>query len=74
MTTIETPRPDLAAVKARQQQAWASGDYAAVAARIVLIAERPSPTPPTYGPVRQCLTWPPAAATPRWRPPAAAVR
>jgi SAM-dependent methyltransferase len=40
MTTIDIPRPDLAAVKARQQQAWASGDYAAVAARIVLIAER----------------------------------
>src|ERR687897_1256883 len=30
---------DLAAVKQRQQQAWASGDFAVVAARIVLVAE-----------------------------------
>jgi 2-polyprenyl-3-methyl-5-hydroxy-6-metoxy-1,4-benzoquinol methylase len=34
------PQPDLAAVKARQQQTWASADYGAVAARIVLMAER----------------------------------
>jgi SAM-dependent methyltransferase len=40
MTTTETAAPDLEAVKRRQQQAWVSGDYAAVAARIVLIAER----------------------------------
>jgi SAM-dependent methyltransferase len=31
--------PDLAAIKQRQQQAWASGDFAVVAARIVLVAE-----------------------------------
>ena len=35
-----TPQPDLAAVKQRQQQAWASGDYHAVAARIMVVAER----------------------------------
>ena len=35
--TIATP--DLAAVKERQQQAWASGDFAVVASRIVLVAE-----------------------------------
>ena len=40
MTTTETSRPDLAAVKQRQQQTWASGDNSAVAARIALIAER----------------------------------
>jgi SAM-dependent methyltransferase len=40
MTTIQTEAPDLAAVKRRQQQAWSSGDYAAVGARITLIAER----------------------------------
>jgi len=34
------PQPDLAAVKARQQQTWASADYGAVAARIALMAER----------------------------------
>jgi ubiquinone/menaquinone biosynthesis C-methylase UbiE len=35
-----TPTPDLAAVKQRQQQAWASGDYHAVAALIHVVAER----------------------------------
>ena len=40
MTTTQTPTPDLAAVKARQQVAWTSGDYHAVAAQIVPIAER----------------------------------
>jgi SAM-dependent methyltransferase len=40
MTTTDTPRPDLAALKGRQQQTWASGDYAAVATRIQPIAER----------------------------------
>lgn len=40
MTTSEMAAPDLEAVKRRQQQAWVSGDYAAVASRIVLIAER----------------------------------
>jgi SAM-dependent methyltransferase len=38
--TLEAPKPDLAAVKQRQQQAWASGDFAVVAARIVLVAEQ----------------------------------
>ncbi len=33
------PTPDLAAVKQRQQQAWASGDFHVVASRIVLVAE-----------------------------------
>jgi ubiquinone/menaquinone biosynthesis C-methylase UbiE len=40
MTMTESIAPDLAAVKDRQQQAWASGDYAAVAARIQSIAEQ----------------------------------
>ena len=39
MTSIDTTAPDLAAVKQRQQAAWASGDFAVVAARIVLVAE-----------------------------------
>ena len=34
-----TPKPDLLAVKQRQQ-AWASGDYHAVAAKIAVVAER----------------------------------
>lgn len=37
--TIEQAGPDLGAVKQRQQQTWASGDFAVVAARIQLVAE-----------------------------------
>ncbi len=37
--TLGTTTPDLGAIKVRQQQAWASGDFAVVAARIVLVAE-----------------------------------
>jgi len=38
-STLNTPTTDLAALKQRQQQTWASGDYSAIAARIVLVAE-----------------------------------
>jgi ubiquinone/menaquinone biosynthesis C-methylase UbiE len=38
--TLEPTTPDFATIKQRQQQAWASGDFAAVAARIVLVAEQ----------------------------------
>jgi SAM-dependent methyltransferase len=40
--TLDAPTqaPDLAAVKQRQQQAWGSGDYHAVAAKIVVVADR----------------------------------
>jgi len=37
--TVEPTAPDFEAIKARQQQAWASGDFHAVAARIMLVAE-----------------------------------
>jgi len=37
---VEATKPDLGAIKQRQQQTWASGDFAVVAARIVLVAER----------------------------------
>ena len=37
--TLEPTMPDFGAIKERQQQAWASGDFHAVAARIVLVAE-----------------------------------
>jgi ubiquinone/menaquinone biosynthesis C-methylase UbiE len=37
MTTATTP--NLAAIKARQQVTWASGDFAVVAARIVIVSE-----------------------------------
>jgi SAM-dependent methyltransferase len=36
---LDAPTPDLGAVKQRQQAAWASGDFAVVASRIVLVAE-----------------------------------
>src|SRR5881628_1501596 len=37
-TTASTP--DLSLVKTRQQQTWASGDYAVVASRIVPVSEQ----------------------------------
>src|SRR3954452_15712463 len=38
-STLDTAAPDFEAIKQRQQQAWASGDFAVVASRIVLAAE-----------------------------------
>jgi ubiquinone/menaquinone biosynthesis C-methylase UbiE len=38
--TAVAATPDLGAIKQRQRQAWASGDFAVVAGRIVLVAER----------------------------------
>ena len=38
--TLAATTTDLAAVKQRQQQTWASGDFAVVASRIVLVAEQ----------------------------------
>ena len=40
MSTTEIVTPDFEAVKKRQQVAWSSGDFAVVAARIVLVAEQ----------------------------------
>jgi ubiquinone/menaquinone biosynthesis C-methylase UbiE len=37
---VTTRRPDLTAIKSRQQTIWASGDFSMVAARIVLVAEQ----------------------------------
>jgi ubiquinone/menaquinone biosynthesis C-methylase UbiE len=37
--TTATARADLSVIKARQQKTWASGDYAVVASRIVLVSE-----------------------------------
>src|SRR5947199_2552067 len=40
-TTIATPTaPDLAAVKTRQQGAWASGDYAVVGTTLQIVGEQ----------------------------------
>ncbi len=38
--TTPTSSPDLAAVKQRQQQTWASGDYAAIGATLQIVSER----------------------------------
>jgi SAM-dependent methyltransferase len=40
MSATEVVTPDFEAVKKRQQVAWSSGDFAVVAARIVLVAEQ----------------------------------
>jgi ubiquinone/menaquinone biosynthesis C-methylase UbiE len=37
--TTATARADLSVIKARQRKTWASGDYAVVASRIVLVSE-----------------------------------
>lgn len=39
-TTAPLPNIDLTSIKQRQQATWASGDYASVAARIPIVAER----------------------------------
>ena len=36
---MATARTDLPAIKARQQQTWASGDLAVITSRIVLVSE-----------------------------------
>ncbi|HEX6919561.1 MAG TPA: SAM-dependent methyltransferase, partial [Actinomycetes bacterium] len=38
--SLTTTRTDLSTVKARQQRTWASGDFAVVAGRIVLVSEQ----------------------------------
>jgi ubiquinone/menaquinone biosynthesis C-methylase UbiE len=38
--TTATARADLSVIKARQQKTWASGDYAVIASRLVLVSER----------------------------------
>lgn len=40
MTVASAPAIDLPSIKRRQQATWASGDYAAIAARIPIVAER----------------------------------
>lgn len=37
--TVASTHPDLPTIKARQQKTWASGDFAVVASRIVLVSE-----------------------------------
>ena len=36
---VQTPAPDLAAVKTRQQAAWSSGDYAIVGTTLQIVGE-----------------------------------
>ena len=37
--TATSTRPDLSAIKTRQQKTWSSGDYAVIASRLVLVSE-----------------------------------
>ncbi|HWL67897.1 MAG TPA: class I SAM-dependent methyltransferase, partial [Geminicoccus sp.] len=39
MVTITAERPDLAAIKTRQQTAWASGDYAVIGVTLQIVGE-----------------------------------
>ena len=39
-SALDTTKPDLGAVKQRQQAAWASGDFAVVATKIQIVAEQ----------------------------------
>src|SRR5690606_38660147 len=39
-TTTATTQPDLAAVKTRQQGAWASGDYAVIGTTLQIVGEQ----------------------------------
>jgi ubiquinone/menaquinone biosynthesis C-methylase UbiE len=39
MTTLTNPPPDYAAIKARQQSTWASGDYGQIGARLQIVGE-----------------------------------
>src|ERR1700750_2341684 len=40
LATMAPPQPDLAAVKQRQQGAWASGDYAVVGTTLQIVGEQ----------------------------------
>src|SRR3954462_5278692 len=40
LQSVEPASPDLAAVKARQQAAWASGDYAVVGTTLQIVGEQ----------------------------------
>jgi ubiquinone/menaquinone biosynthesis C-methylase UbiE len=39
LDTVTTPAPDLAAIKARQQVTWASGDYHMIGTQILVVSE-----------------------------------
>ena len=56
------PAADLAAVKARQQAAWASGDYAVIGTTLTLTGELFCEAV-ALRPGRGCSTWRPATAT-----------
>ena len=38
-STLEAPKPDLNVIKQRQQQTWASGDFAVVASIVTISGE-----------------------------------
>ena len=72
--TLEATTPDLGAIKQRQQQTWASGDFHQVAPPRSCSSPSSCATPPTCTPAGACSTSPRAAATPRSRRPGSAAR
>ena len=59
------PQADLAALKARQQGAWSSGDYAVVGTTLQIVGEDCAKRS-IFAPAARCSMSPPATATRRW--------
>jgi hypothetical protein len=68
--SASSPAVDLAAVKARQQAAWSTGNYAVVGTTLQIVGETLCEAL-DLGWDNACSTSPPATATPRSRPRAA---
>jgi len=52
--------PELVAIKARQQAAWSSGDYAVVGSRHCRLWAKSFARLSIFGQAEKCSTWPPA--------------
>lgn len=62
--------PDRTAIKQRQQEIWASSDFAMIATGSTIVGDCFAKVS-MCGRARRCSMWPPVAVTPR-SPPAAA--
>ena len=71
--SLEATKPDLAAVKQRQQQTWASGDFSRRRGADRARRRAARATRPTCTPAGACSTSRPAAATRRSPPPGSAA-
>lgn len=61
----QTLGPDMTAIKGKQQQTWAAGDYGIIGSTLVIISEQLCESVGVRA--SACWTWPPAMATPPWR-------